>query len=165
MAGMVTQDDVRRLALSLPGVREGTDRFGFSVEVKGKAKGIAWVWNERVVPKKPKVPNPGVLAIRVADQDEKAALLAGAPEKIFTEPHYNGYPAVLVRLAKVTKTELRQLLVAAWECTAPRELLGEKPASPRRPRAPTARGPSPAPARRAARSRSSRRAPGRGGSS
>jgi hypothetical protein len=42
------------------------------------------------------------LAVRVRDQAEKAALLAGAPEVFFSEPHYDGFPAVLVRLPKVT---------------------------------------------------------------
>ena len=40
---MATQADVRRIALSLPGAQEGTDRFGFHVMNGGKAKGFAWV--------------------------------------------------------------------------------------------------------------------------
>jgi len=116
---MATQDDVRRMALALPGTSEGQDRFGFSVENKGKAKGFAWVWLERVDPKKPRVPNPAVLAVRVRDLAEKAALVSGDPERFFTEPHYNGFPAVLVRLRKVTKAQLRRLLEEAWRCQAP----------------------------------------------
>ena len=117
---MATQADVRRIALGLPGTREGEDRFGFSVENKGKWKGYAWVWLERVEPKKPRVPNPGVLAVRVRDLGEKAALLAGDPERFFTEPHYNGFPAVLVRLRAVTKAQLRRLLEEAWRTQAPK---------------------------------------------
>jgi len=52
---------------------------------------------------KPRVPRPDVLAVRVRDQAEKAALLAGDPKRFFTEPHYNGFPAVLVRLPAVTR--------------------------------------------------------------
>ena len=63
---MADQDDVRRIALSLPGTREADDHFGFSVLNKGKPKGFVWAWNERVEPKKPKVPNPEVVAVRVA---------------------------------------------------------------------------------------------------
>jgi hypothetical protein len=110
---MADQEDVRQIALSLPGTREGTERFAFSVEVKGKSKGFAWVWLERVDPKKPRVPRADVLAVRVRDQAEKAALLAGDPDLFFTEPHYNGFPAVLVRLPKVTKAQLRKLIVDA----------------------------------------------------
>jgi hypothetical protein len=119
---MATQDDVRRIALSLPETVEAADRFAFSVRNKGKEKGFAWAWNERVEPKKPRVPRPDVLAVRVADQGEKATLLASDPEKFFTEPHYNGFPAVLVRLTAVDVDELRELITDAWRCQAPRGL-------------------------------------------
>src|SRR5262245_54535813 len=118
---MATQADVRRIALALPGVSEERGRFAFSVENKGKQKGIAWVWLERAEPKGPRLPNPGVRAVRVRDQAEKAALLAGDPERFFTEPHYNGFPAVLVRLRVVTVAQLRKLIVDAWTCQAPRQ--------------------------------------------
>ena len=119
---MANQADVRRIALSLPGTSEGVDRFAFSVSNKGKQKGFAWVWLERVDPKKARVPNPKVLAVRVRDQAEKAVLLAADPEIFFTEPHYNGFPAVLVRLAKVTRAQLHTLLEEAWRCQAPRSV-------------------------------------------
>ncbi len=115
---MATQEDARRIALALPGVTEGTDRFAFSVASKGKEKGIAWVWLERIHPKKARVPNPEVLAIRVADLQEKEALLAPDSEKFFTEPHYNGYPAILVRLAEIEVGELAELMEDAWRCQA-----------------------------------------------
>jgi len=120
---MANQEDVRRIARSLPGTSQGKERFAFSVENKGKQKGFAWVWMERVDPKKPRVPCPDVLAVRVRDLAEKAALLAGDPERFFTEPHYNGFPALLVRLPKITRAQLRKLLVDAWRCQAPRALV------------------------------------------
>jgi hypothetical protein len=98
---MADQDDVRRIAMALPEVRESEDRFAFSVLNKGKEKGIAWVWQERVDPKKARVPQPAVLAVRVANSAEKESLLAADEEKFFTEPHYNGFPAILVRLAAI----------------------------------------------------------------
>ena len=122
---MATQADVRRIALTLPGTTEGTDRFAFSVENKGKQKGFVWVWLERKDPKKARTPCPTVLAVRVRDQAEKAALLAGDPDVFFTEPHYNGFPAVLVRLPKVPRALLRKLIVDAWRCQAPRKLVEE----------------------------------------
>ena len=73
-----------------------------------------------MAPKKARVPNPAVLAVRVADLEEKDTLLALDREKFFTEPHYDGFPAVLVRLTKVTAAELRQLITSAWRCVAPR---------------------------------------------
>ena len=120
---MADQDDVRRIARTLPETVEADDRFAFSVLNKGKAKGYAWVWLERVHPKKARVPNPEVLAVRVVDEAEKHELIAADPEKFFTEPHYNGYPAVLVRLAAVDTDELRELLTDAWRCMAPKALV------------------------------------------
>ena len=122
---MATQRDVRRIALALPDAVEADDRFAFSVMNKGKAKGFAWVWLERIQPKKARVPNPKVLAVRVADEAEKFELVASDPDKFFTEDHYNGYPAVLVRLAAVDVKELRELITDAWRCMAPKALVAE----------------------------------------
>ncbi|WP_129663977.1 MmcQ/YjbR family DNA-binding protein [Phytoactinopolyspora endophytica] len=122
---MADQDDVRRIALSLPETVESDERFAFSVLNKGKEKGIAWVWLERVEPKKPRVPRPDVLAVRVANQGAKEELLASDRDKFFTEPHYNGFPAVLIRLPEVDQDELRELLTDAWRCQAPRALVKE----------------------------------------
>jgi hypothetical protein len=135
---MADQDDVRRIALALPGAREDAGRFAFSVENKGKPKGFVWVWLERVEPKKPRVPRPDVVAVRVRDQSEKAALLAGDPDRFFTEPHYNGFPAVLVRLRAVTLAQLRKLIFDAWQCQAPRQA-AKHDAAATRPRKPSSR--------------------------
>jgi hypothetical protein len=138
---VATARDVSAIALSLPGVTGSLEpRLAFSVTVKGKPKGLAWSWLERVHPRKARVPNNEVLAVRVRDQGEKAILLAADTEKFFTEPHYNGYPAVLVRLRAVTKAELRALLVEAWRCLAPPELQEAG--------APTRRAPAPPRTRR-----------------
>jgi hypothetical protein len=68
------------------------------------------------------IPNPGVLAVRVATLAEREVLISAEPAKFFTEPHYEGFPAVLVRLAAVSVAELRVLIVEAWRCQAPAEL-------------------------------------------
>jgi hypothetical protein len=120
---MATRADVRRIALALPGAHEGDDDFAFWVMNKGKAKGFAWSWKERVDPKKPRVPNLGVLAIRVANNAQKDLILSSDTRKFFTEPHYAGYPAVLVRLKEVTVADLRLLLEEGWRCQASKELL------------------------------------------
>ena len=126
---MATQADVRRIAMSLPETEEGKDRFGFSVMNKGKSKGFAWAWNERVDPKKPKVPNPGVLAVRVANNAQKDLIIASDSKKFFTEPHYNGFPAILVRLKAVTVADLKVLLAEAWRCQAPPALVKVHPSA------------------------------------
>ncbi len=120
---MADQSDVRRIALSLPETSEVEGRFAFSVRNRDKQKGFVWAWNERVVPKKPRVPRSDVLAVRVADLDVKDLLLAADTEKFFTEPHYNGFPAVLVRLPAIDVDELAALITEAWRCQAPRALV------------------------------------------
>ncbi len=116
---MATQADVRRLALALPDTVEAANDFAFSVLVKGKAKGFAWVWKERVEPKKPRVPNPKMIAVRVANNAVKDFMMTNEPDKFVFDPHYNGFPAVIVRLAKVRVPELRELLADGHRCLVP----------------------------------------------
>lgn len=120
---MATQADVRRIALSLPETVQEDGRIAFAVRNKDKLKGFAWVWLERIAPKKARVPNAEVIAVRVANLNEKDLMVTAEPEKYFTEPHYNGYPAVLVRLAKVSVPELRELITEGWRCQAPASLV------------------------------------------
>ncbi len=119
---MADQNDVRRIALSLAQTSESQDHFGFSVANNGKLKQFVWAWNERVDPKKPRVAREDVLVVRVSDLEEKDALVASDARKFFTEPHYDGFRAVLVRLAAIEEGELEELIVDAWRCQAPREL-------------------------------------------
>jgi hypothetical protein len=111
------------IALSFPETSEDEGHFAFSVNHRGKRKGFAWVWMERIHSKKARVPKPGVLAVRVRDIQEKEMLLATEPEIFFTEPHYNGFPAVLVRLSAVDARDLEHLLMNAWRCQASLELV------------------------------------------
>jgi hypothetical protein len=120
---MADLNDVQRIALSLPETTMDDDRIAFAVNNKGKRKGIAWVWMERVHSKQARVPKLSVLAIRVRDLAEKDMLLAARPSTLFTEPHYNGFPAVLVRLAAIDVDELEGLIRNAWRCQAPAALV------------------------------------------
>lgn len=134
---MATQADVRRIALSLPEVEEAPNHFAFAVRNKGKLKGFAWVWLERIAPKKARVPQPSVVALRVANLVDKDFLLRLDPVKFFTEPHYDGFPAILVRLPAVTARQLRPLITEAWRCQAPKALViehapGRRPAARKR---------------------------------
>ncbi len=113
----MSKADVRRLALALAGAQEDEGHFGFSIAAAPKRKGFAWAWRERIDPRKARVPNERVLAIRVANLDAKEALLMSDAEAFFTEPHYDGYAAVLVRLDVVTRAQLRGLLVQAHATT------------------------------------------------
>ena len=120
---MATLQDVQRIATTLPDTIQGEEGYSFAVLNKGKHKGFAWVWMERVYPKKPKVPNTEVIALRVADEEEKQMLIASNEEVFFTEPHYNGFPAVLVRLPKIEVAELAEIITDAWRCQAPAALI------------------------------------------
>jgi hypothetical protein len=119
---MSDSETAHRIALSLPEVEDGSQPGRLSFRVRGKQ--FAWTYMERVVERKPRVPNIGVLAVRCPMED-KHALLRSQPGKFFTVPHYDGFPAVLVRLDKVDEAELRELLEVAWLCQAPKSLAGQ----------------------------------------
>ncbi|MEZ4502077.1 MAG: MmcQ/YjbR family DNA-binding protein [Dehalococcoidia bacterium] len=121
---MATFDDVRRIALALPDTEERDGhQYGFGVR-RGKAtKGFVWVGMDRSEPRA-RIPRDDVIVIRVANLDEKDAMLSMDPAKFFTEPHYNGYPAVLVRLDAINEDELEDVLTEAWRCQASKTQVG-----------------------------------------
>lgn len=84
---MATQEDVRRIASGFLGAIEGGERFGFSVMVKGKAKGFCWSWAERMHPKKARVVNDSVLAISVPNLNAKDLILGANPAWAVDDPH------------------------------------------------------------------------------
>jgi hypothetical protein len=116
---MSDEDDVRRLALALPDTRQHPEGFSFSVGDKA----FAWSFMERVAPRKPRVRRPDILAVRVAGEVDKQSLIDADPDVYFTDDHYRGYPAVLVRLPAIEPDELRELLTDAWRTQAPRRLV------------------------------------------
>ena len=126
---MSNHDDVRRIALSLPQTLEEEGVFRFGVRDPSKPKfsfhtqSFVWALYDRPIPRKPRVIRPNVIALRVEDLDEKAALLDADPAKFFREPHYDGFPAVLVRLPAIGEDELRELITDAWRSQAPRKLV------------------------------------------
>jgi hypothetical protein len=128
---MATRSDVRKIALSLPEPKEKEGHFAFEVRNKTKYKGFAWVWMQRVDPRKARVPCPDVLAIRVPNLDAKEILLMADEHKFFTEPHYDGFPAVLVRLKEIGRAELRELLTQAWATQAPKALVAKSQNEPK----------------------------------
>jgi hypothetical protein len=119
---MLDEHDVRRVTMALPGVIETGESLRF--EVDGDA--IAWPWRERVHPKQTKVERRDVLVVPVEDENEKLALCASEPDIFFTEPHYDGYAMVLVRLGAVDEPRLAELLADA------REIVIEKAARKRK---------------------------------
>jgi len=114
--------DVHRIALSLPHATQDGSKIRYLVD-GGKA--FAWTWKKRIEPKRARVEQLDVFGVRVSGEEEKQALIAAEPDTFFTEPHYNGYPAVLVRLEEIDSDELTELLMDAWRIAAPRKLVAE----------------------------------------
>jgi len=93
-------DKVRKIGLTLPGVEESTAYGSPALKVHGKL--LACVPAHRSA-------EPGSLVVRV-DFDDRAQLLADAPDVYYVTDHYLDYNAVLVRLSRVTPDVLRELL-------------------------------------------------------
>src|SRR3984893_5319011 len=70
-------------------------------------------------------PEGDILGIRVADEGVKFALIADEPEVYFTTPHFDGYPAVLVKLAEIDEVGLREVMFEACLAQAPKRLVQE----------------------------------------
>ena len=123
---MATWSDVRRLALALPGTAERSSRGLPQWRVKDKL----FVW-ERPLRRADLealgagAPDGDILGARVADLGVKQALIADAPGVYFTTPHFDGYPAILVRLDRIGGAELSELISEAWLARAPKRLAGE----------------------------------------
>jgi hypothetical protein len=108
----VTYDEVRALALKLPDVVETTSWGNPSLKAKGKLLAVH------------KDEDTLVLRVPMPDKD---FLLAADPELFWTTPHYDGYAAVLVRMSKLKKRDLPELLQRSWSfVTRP------KPKAPRK---------------------------------
>lgn len=130
-AAMATWDDVRGIALSLPGASERVSREHAHWFVDGK--GFVWERPLRgpdLAALGADAPDGPVLGARVADEGVKAALIAAEPEIYFTTPHFDGYPAVLVQLEHIGVDELRELITEAWLCRAPKRLTKGFPPEP-----------------------------------
>jgi hypothetical protein len=112
---MAEADDVRRLALALPHVVE-IDSDGFDFRVADK--GFVWSYPERRAGK-PRVIRTDIAVLFVGDEAEKQALLLGEPDVFFTAPGYDGWPLVMLRLAKVDVDRLEELVIDAWRMRAP----------------------------------------------
>jgi hypothetical protein len=120
---MAGWDDVRRIALALPETSEQTSRDLASWRVRDK--GFVWERPLRAADLRAlgdSAPTGPILGARVEHLIAKEALLADDPEVFFTTPHFDGYPAVLVRLDKIPVGDLEEVIVEAWLARAPKRL-------------------------------------------
>jgi hypothetical protein len=115
---VATTADLDELALALPQTTKEVSHDGLpSYRVHGKlfccqrgrrADALDPTTGERLA---------DVLMFRVADIDVKELLLADDRDIYFTTPHFDGYPAVLVRIPELTRLdrdELGDLVAEAW---------------------------------------------------
>jgi hypothetical protein len=140
---MVTFDDVARIALALPETEETTSYGNVSWAVRtggvsnGKPRTKGFVWERPLSKKDRKLlteagdievpPDEVILAAMVDDLAEKEAVLAehglsASGGFAFTTPHFNGYPAVLVRLDRMDDALLQEIVTSAWLAVAPADL-------------------------------------------
>ena len=121
---MADWDDVRRIALALPETSEKESRGLASWRVRDKL----FVW-ERPLRKSDlealgdAAPDGPILGARVEHLVAKEALLADNPGVFFTTPHFDGYPAILVRLDEIGLDDLGEVIVEAWLNRAPKRLV------------------------------------------
>ena len=108
---MADADDVREIAMALDGTVE-IDSDGFDFRVAGH--GFVWSYPERS-PGRPRTIRTDIAVLYVGDEAEKQALLLGEPEIFFTAPGYDGAPLVMVRLEKVERRRLTELITDAWQ--------------------------------------------------
>jgi hypothetical protein len=127
VSGVVTLDEVARLAAGLPEVTEGERHGNRTWSVAGKA--FAWErpfskadirrFGEQAPPAGP------ILAVRVEDLGEKEAVLAAQPRSFFTIPHFDGYAAILIQLAEATAEQVSDAITDGWLACAPASLAAE----------------------------------------
>jgi hypothetical protein len=121
---VATWDDVRRIALALPETSERLSRDLRQWRVKDKL----FVW-ERPLRRADlealgdAAPEGPILGARVEHLGAKEALLADDPGVFFTTPHFDGYPAILVRLDRIALEDLHEVIVEAWLGRAPKRLV------------------------------------------
>ena len=100
----MTFENVRKLALVLPEVEEGTAYGSPALKVKGKL--LACIAIHRSA-------EPDSLAARVAFED-RPALIAADPDTYYVTEHYVNYPVVLARLSRIRVDALKDLLEMSW---------------------------------------------------
>jgi hypothetical protein len=116
-------EDVRRIALGLPETSERPQWGNASWRVRNKP----FVWERPLRPADLRAlcdaaPDGPILGVRVEHVGVKEAMIADDPGVYFTTPHFDGYPAVLVRLDEIALDELEEVIVEAWLCQAPKRL-------------------------------------------
>jgi hypothetical protein len=118
---MVSHDDAVEVIHSLPDVTEGTSYGNRAWSVSGKM----FVWDRPFSKADLKrfggepAPSGPIIGVKVDGLEEKQAVLAAGIPGVFTIPHFDGFPAVLVQLDEIAPADLRAVLVDGWLACAP----------------------------------------------
>ncbi|NUP11291.1 MAG: MmcQ/YjbR family DNA-binding protein [Polyangiaceae bacterium] len=118
---MATWEDVRKIALSFPETVERKPR-----DFRVKEKMLVWERPLRAADLAAlgdAAPKGAILGAWVPNLDTKEALISSRPDVYFTTPHFDGYPAVLIRLKVIKVRELRERIEEAWLDRAPKRVL------------------------------------------
>jgi hypothetical protein len=123
---VATWDDVRRIALALPETSERVSRDHAHWWVRDK--GFVWERPLRASDLRAlgdAAPDGPIMGARVEHLGAKEALLTDDPDVFFTTPHFDGYPAVLIRLERIPLALLEEVIVEAWLARAPKRVADE----------------------------------------
>jgi hypothetical protein len=124
---VATWDDVRDIALAMPGAEEFVtrgDRAWRTASGPSGASGKSFVWARplRAADLAETGPQHGPIAgVRVTDEGEKLALIESAPDVFFTIHHFDGYPAVLLHLDRISVERLGEVIADGWIAVAPKK--------------------------------------------
>jgi len=100
----ISFDAVRRMALALPEVEEGTMHGSPALKVRGKLLTCVAIHRSA---------EPDTLAVRIPFE-LRAELMESDSNSYYLTDHYVNYPVVLVRLSRIDVKGLRELLGASW---------------------------------------------------
>ena len=104
-AGGINYDDVRKLAITLPSVEEGTSYGTPALKVRGKLMA--------------RLKEDGQTLVLRTTLADRARLLAADPDVFYLTDHYTNYPMILIRLPQIDRAFLGELLAEAWRLAAP----------------------------------------------
>jgi len=97
-------ETVREIALGLPGVQESLGKWGRAFRLRGKLLACKAVNRSA---------EAGTLAVRI-DFADRTDLIAADPDVFYVTDHYEAYPMILVRVSRISRDALAELLEKSW---------------------------------------------------
>jgi len=98
-------ETVRSIGAALTDVKDASSSRGTALKLKGKLLACKAI---------NKSAEPNSLMVRIS-LDRREALLAQNADTYYLTDHYRPYPAILVRLSRIRRPALEDLLTESWE--------------------------------------------------